>query len=377
MTTSWNWDQYTGNITWLKDRTIFLTVHGSRAYGTSIPTSDTDIRGICIAPKEYYLGCSSVCEQVEQKDPDLTVFELRKFFKLAMDANPNVLELLFTEPEDHLWVTPLGKKLLDNRELLLSKRAKFTFQGYAHSQMKRISGHRGFLLHPVEEPPTRASCGLPDRTVIPADQLAAANSAIKKRIDEWSWHELEGTDPATRQALQEEFTRRLTEITQWNETQVDQGVHMAACKSLGFDTNFLELLDRERLYGNKMREYSQYQEWKRNRNPARAEMEAKFGFDLKHALHLVRLSRSCKELLLTGKLNVRRPDAEELLSIRQGAWTYDQLMGWFKQQEIEIEEAYQKSTLPHSPDRKKLDQLCVEMVEEALSQRAPIVDGII
>lgn len=373
MNYSWTWDQYVGNLTWLPKSTIFLTNHGSHAYGTSLPTSDHDVRGIMIAPKEYYLGCTMVCEQAEQSDPDLVIYELRKFMKLGADANPNVLELLYTDPSDHHIVTPIGQMLLDNRDLFLSKKVRHTFQGYAHSQMKRIATHRRWLLNPRETQPTRDSCGLPERTVIPADQLAAAHAAIKKRVDEWNWHALEEVDASVRIALQEEFTRRLTEITNWGETNLEAEVYLAACKSLGFDSNFIQFMDKERLYANMMREYTQYQHWKKTRNPGRAELEAKFGFDTKHGMHLVRLSRCCKELLLTGTLQVRRPDAEELLAIRRGAWSYEMLMDWFTRQDVEIEEALTKSTLPHSPNRQAIDNLCVELVEESFrsSRKSP------
>jgi hypothetical protein len=320
---------------------------------------------VAIAPKEYYLGCTMVCEQAEQKVPDLVVFELRKFMKLGADANPNVIELLFTDPSDHLLVTPIGQKLLDNRDLFLSQRVRYTFQGYAHSQMKRIATHRRWLLNPREAQPTRASCGLPERTIIPADQLAAAHAAIRKRVDEWGWHTLEGVESSVRLSIQEEFTRRLTEITNWSESNLEAEVYLSACKSLGFDSNFIQFMDKERLYANMMREYTQYQQWKKTRNPDRAELEAKFGFDTKNGMHLVRLSRCCKELLLTGTLQVRRPDAEELLAIRRGAWSYEMLIDWFIHQDKEIEEALTKSSLPHSPNRLAIDKLCVELVGES------------
>lgn len=80
-----DWSMYTGNLSWLRQRTIYLTEHGSHAYGTSTPTSDLDVRGIAIAPMEYYLGFTHTFEQSVQNTPvDLTVFELQKFME-ALD----------------------------------------------------------------------------------------------------------------------------------------------------------------------------------------------------------------------------------------------------------------------------------------------------
>jgi len=362
---NFDWNEYKGNLTWLPDRTLYLTRHGSHAYGTSLPTSDVDIRGICIAPKTYYLGFSQVFEQADQKEPDFCIFEIRKFLRLASDANPNVLELLHTDPEDHLLTSQLGQKLIDHRHLFLSRKAKHTFSGYAVSQLKRINTHYRWLKNPPTGAPSRGEFGLPERTVIPGDQLAAANSAIKKRLDEWNWHELENIEPAMRQAIQDEFYRRLTEITQWSWEQTDEKVWQAAANSLGLSTNFIELLDKERQYTARLREWQQYNEWKKNRNQDRAKLEEKFGYDTKHGMHLVRLLRMCREILTEGKVLVRRPDAEELLRIRAGAWDYFELVAWAEQQDKELEELMKTSSLPKQPDRARIDDLCIELVEES------------
>jgi predicted nucleotidyltransferase len=360
---NFDWNQYKGNLSWLSDRTIYVTRHGSHAYGTSLPTSDVDIRGICIAPKPYYLGFAHTFEQADQKEPDLCIFEIRKFLRLACDANPNVLELLYTVPEDHLLMTPLAQRLIDHRSLFLSRKAKHTFSGYAVSQLKRINTHYRWLKNPPTGAPTRGDFGLPERTVIPADQLAAANAAIKKRLDEWSWHELEDLAPPMRQAIQDEFYRRLTEITQWSGDQLDSKVWQSAANSLGFSTNFIEVLDKERQYTSRLREWQQYNEWKKTRNPARAELEEKFGYDTKHGMHLVRLLVMCREILEEGVVRVRRADAEKLLQIRAGAWDYFELVSWAEKQDKELEELVKTSSLPKQPHREKIDELCMAMVE--------------
>lgn len=276
-----DWSLYKGNLNWLQKNTIYLTRYGSVAYNTNTPTSDLDIRGIAIAPKEYYIGLTNNFEQAESKNVelDLVIFELRKFMHLASNCNPNALELLFTDESDHYLDNPLGRKLLDNRDLFLSRRVKFTFQGYAHSQMKRILTHRRWLLNPLTHKPTREEFGLPDKTLIPKNQLDAANSAIKKRCDEWNWHELESVDQAARLEIQDEFNKRLLDIMCWSYTELEDKVWRAATNSLGFNSNFIELLDKERTYVNKLKDWQHYQEWKENRNPERAKMEAAFGFD--------------------------------------------------------------------------------------------------
>lgn len=357
-----DWSAYKGNLEWLPARTLFLTRHGSHAYGTNLPTSDLDLRGIAIAPADYYHGFSKTFEQAVQHEPDLTVFELRKFMKLAADANPNALEILFTDSSDHLVRTAIGDRLIESRDLFLSRRIKHTLSGYAVSQLRRIQTHHRWLKSPPTAPPTRAEFGLPDRTVIPADQLEAAKAAIQKKLDRWNLKHLDTLDVAARIDLLNEARDMLAEQT----VAMDEKAWAGAARVLGFSDNFIELLDRERRYDGRKKEWDQFQTWKRERNATRAELEAKHGYDTKHAMHLVRLLRMCREVLTTGVLRVRRPDAAELLDVRAGAWTYEKLVAWAEGEDRALGELAESSPLPHGPDRKRLDALCVELVEASL-----------
>jgi len=366
---SFDWNIYKGNLGWLPQRTLFITRHGSHAYGTNLPTSDLDLRGVCIAPKVNYLGFQphNRFEQAEQHEPDFTIFDIRKFFLLACDCNPNVLELLYTDPSDHLVLSPEWERIREKRDSFLSRKAKHTFSGYATAQLKRINIHYKWLKDPPKAQPLRSEFGLPERTVIPADQLAAATSAITKVLDSWQWRDMEEFDEPARIRMRELFTERLLEVTKWSWDDVEVNSWIAAARSIGYDTNFIELLDKERRYTAAHRTWSQYQEWKKNRNPARAALEEKFGYDTKHAMHLVRLLRMCREILSGKGVLVRRPDAAELLEIRAGMWTYDELVSWAVAQDAELSELMRTSILPQQPDRAGLEKVCVQLIEESMS----------
>lgn len=77
----------------------------------------------------------------------------------------------------------------------------------------------------------------------------------------------------------------------------------------------------------------------------------------KHAMHLVRLMRMCQEILREGKVIVRRPDAEELLRIRNGDFDYQWLLKWAEDTDASLEELYQSSPLPFSADYAAIDEL--------------------
>jgi hypothetical protein len=364
-------DWYRGNFKWINDRLAFMTRAGSFSYGTNVAGSDLDLRGIFFAPREYYLGCSKNIEQIvqnpkpESQDPDVTVFEIRKYFKLAADSNPNALEIIFTDEDDHLYQTNVGKKLLDNRYLFLSQRIKHTMSGYAMSQMRRINLHYKWLCNPITQEPTRKEFGLPEKTMIPHDQLEAAQALIRKRVDEWTWHGLEDINSDLREGILSEFERILLDITKWSWTEKNEKIELAAMNSLGFESNFLHYLDLERRYQAKRKEFESYRTWQKTRNPKRAEIEKQYGYDAKHAMHLVRLLTTCRQVLTTGKLVVRRPDAQHLLEIRNGKMKYEELVEWADKEDKELTQLMKNSSLPHSPNFKELDNFCIELIEES------------
>jgi len=360
---AFDWSLYRGNLTWLRERTIFLARHGSHAYGTNIETSDEDFRGVAIAPSEYYIGAMQRFDQAESKEPDLTIFDLRKFVSLASQCNPNVVEILFVDESDRLEVSPLGEKLLAMRDLFLTRRVKHTFSGYAASQLKRIRSHYRWLKSPVEAQPLRSDFGLPDMSRIPKDQLAAAEAAIRQKLDSWTPNFLDDLEPGHRVAVTNRMNAYLEELG----VAMNDDLWPGAARTLGFGDNFIELMAREKRYANAKREWQNYQTWKRERNPTRAALEAKSGFDTKHAMHLVRLLRMCREILTTGKVHVRRPDAEELLSIRHGAWGYERLVEWAEREDTELQSIAAESALPKAPDVAEIDRRVVEIMREGLS----------
>jgi hypothetical protein len=116
------------------------------------------------------------------------------------------------------------------------------------------------------------------------------------------------------------------------------------------------------VYNKDCDEWNHYWEWKKNRNKNRAEMEDKFGFDGKHACHLVRLLRMGVEALRDGVILVKRPDASELLSIRNGAWTYDEIVEYAEQMDHEVREVwYKKTNLRKTPDLHLAAQVLMEV----------------
>jgi hypothetical protein len=103
--------------------------------------------------------------------------------------------------------------------------------------------------------------------------------------------------------------------------------------------------------------------WEKGRNPARAEMERKFGYDVKHASHLVRLMLEGEELLAKGTITLPRPEADFLKKIKTGGYSYEQLLLMVENFDTKFEELYNTSSLPHTPDHKKVEELYLSIIK--------------
>ncbi len=297
----------------LPEGLISLCWRGSVAHGMYVPKSDPnsiddkDVMGVYIAALEHYLGFgrTDVYERWEG-EWDCVFYELRKFIGLLLNCNPNVLSLLWVKPNGVIFESPPGKRLRENRNLFVTKKAYHSFSGYAHDQFKKMisfNQEAQILMQQLENQLTAFG--------IDPDSSDAG-------------HSLRGVDGQP---------------------------------FIGATTEMMEVVKRFR--GERRRFYSGGYMGKKRR-----ELVRRVGYDAKNAAHLIRLLRMGIEFLTEGTLYVERPDATELLDIKRGVWPLEQVKAEAERLFQLAQEAYVRSSLPPEPDRARAEQLCVEMISE-------------
>lgn len=142
----------------LLDNTMYATYMGSVAYGVSNLGSDVDVYGFCLPPKESIFphlageipGFGSQVQRFEQwqqhhindksseKEYDITIFSIVKYFQLCMENNPNMIDSLFVPRTCIIHSSALSEFVRENRKLFLHKGAYHKFKGYAYSQMHKM-----------------------------------------------------------------------------------------------------------------------------------------------------------------------------------------------------------------------------------------------
>ena len=121
----------------LGENICLLTMGGSHAYGMDTDTSDIDIRGCLLNGREEILT-GNYYEQFTNDETDTVIYSLNKFLHLLSNCNPNAIEMLGCLPEHYLYLSDVGKELLENRHMFLSKRCVNAFGGYANEQLRRL-----------------------------------------------------------------------------------------------------------------------------------------------------------------------------------------------------------------------------------------------
>ena len=229
--------------------------------------------------------------------------------------------------------------------------------GYATAQAKRIESHRKWLLDPPDHEPTREEFGLLEQDEYPQAQVTAAMDAIRKQVDRWNI-DFADVDEATKIFIQDQLHKQLAEIGVGSKERFN-----AAGRILGIETNFMNLIHRQRKYTQATEHWSAYQTWKTNRNKKRKGMEEKIGYDCKHGAHLYRLTMACRTIFETGELCVYNPDPY-LMRVCNGDVSFDELMAKIEEQREDLTRIAAKSSLPNRVDPEWLEKTAIEIVKD-------------
>lgn len=308
---------------------ILLGLGGSHAYGTNIEGSDIDIRGVALNSKEDILGTSNF-EQVVNEATDTTIYSFRKIISLLTSCNPNTIEMLGLKPEHYLYLSPIGKELIDNRKLFLSKRAVQSFGGYAFSQLRRLDNKSA-------------------RTLDQAEREQHILNSITSATYVWpEKYECFKTGEGVKLYLDDS-----------DQEDMDKEIFM------DINLTHYPLRDYKSMWSDMKNIVSDYGKiGHRNKN---AIERGKLG---KHMMHLIRLYLMCIDILEKEEIiTYREQDLEYLLSFRHGKFLDEDghpIEGFYElvdHLEKRMTYAAENSSLPDKPDYDKINEFLMSVNE--------------
>lgn len=379
---------------------------GSHMYHLNTETSDEDFGGVFFCPKKMLLGLRGRYEeQVSDSKSDVVFYEFGRWLELLLKSNPTVLEGLFA-PEDCIVgeVHPAVRKILDNRELFLSKECFKTFYGYAVSQISKARGLNKKIVNPVTERKDILDfCyTFNDQGSLPIKKFLAENGLDQKycglvnipnmsdgdssiygvyydfaayfkfeNID-WARDWYNGNSPYKKffPSVSEQLSiqKRIEDkeffhyggIVHPDEIEKSNTVRLSSVPKGEKPICFMAY--NKNGYMRHCRDYKDYKEWEKNRNPVRYESNLGHNYDAKNVMHCMRLVRMAKELAQGKGFNVARTwDRDYLLDIRNHKFEYEDVMDQLEREKLEMEEAIKSCTLPEKVDSDKVNDLLYDV----------------
>lgn len=376
---------------------VYEYIRGSKLYKVNLDDgqSDTDIGGVFICPPEMLLGLrSGYVEQVTDAKGDTVFYEFGRWMELLLKSNPNAIESLFV-PEEYVIgeIHPIVQEVIKNRDLFLSKEIFKSTYGYAMAQIHRARGYnklcnipedfqrkdildfcytfKGQGSQPIKQflednGLNQKYCGLvnvPNMTGVYAvyydlpayfkfETLSnETKSKIKFDICNMTWDEL--VDKIEKREFQGYCGIANPDTDKSNDVRLS---------SVARDAKPICYMSYNKdAYTKHCKDYKEWSEWKKNRNPIRYESNRNYTYDSKNCMHCMRLIRMGKELAKGEGFNVvRTKDREYLLNIRKHKYEYEDIIAQLEKEKDEMEEAIKSCSLPENPDYEKINELLLK-----------------
>jgi hypothetical protein len=375
---------------------LYLVVRGSHAYGTNLPQSDTDYSGVFVQNLDDILGMSYV-EQINDDKNDIVIYELRRFLELLAKNNPTILELLNTPEDCIVYKHPLFDKILDNKDKFLTKICANSFGGYAKEQIGKAKGQNKkqnwekdkvtrkdvldfcYVIEGEKSIPWKVWNSGDNLERYIYDEMFCGVVNVPNARDIYSVY----FDEVAHMCFSKSFPENVRESAKYIRTEnnlplgfgykglvkTGEGVNDAESNQLRLssipkgETPICIITYNKDGYMQHCKDYKSYETWLEERNEQRWVDVESHGqkIDGKNMMHCRRLMDMAREIAEGKGIVVRRPNAQELIDIRQGKIDLQTLIDHVESEIKEIDLLYKNSNLPDKVDNKLIEQILINI----------------
>ncbi len=315
----------------LGNNIIILTLGGSHAYGTDVESSDLDIRG-CALNSKFEILTGQNFEQFLNVETDTTIYSFNKLVTLLTSVNPNTIEMLGNKPEHYFYLHPIGQELIDNAHLFLSKKAIYSFGGYANQQLRRLENKS-------------------DRLVGQAQHEEHIFKTIEHASYEFKQNYFGMPDDAIKLYID-------TAVQEGYDTEIFMDVNLTHYPLRDYKGMWAEMNSIVKSYG------------KVGKRNEKAIEHNKLG---KHMMHLVRLYMMCIDILEREKIvTYREAEHDLLMDIRDGKYLdgnrqpTSEFYELVDEYEKRLDYAKNNTSLPDNPDYNKINEFTASVNERVV-----------
>lgn len=339
---------------------LLKTIVGSQAYGTNTANSDIDYKGVYAQPVEDLIGFNYK-EQIEVSK-DECYFEVRRFLQLLQSANPTMLELLYMPPECIVEKHLAFDIIIANRDKFLTKKCLHSFGGYAIAQISKAKGLEK-KMNWEHDKITRKTpfdfCYIYEEgKTMPLLYFLERNNWVAEKCGLVALNHFKNC-----YALYYDTTGEL----EYKGIVSEKGNDVKLSSVPKGETPISIMCFNQEGYSSHCKDYIEYETWLKNRNVQRYVDIANHQqqIDGKNLLHCRRLLDMAIEIATQKTINVRRPNAQELLKIRRGEIDLAAFMQKAEEEIQQLNELFEKSDLPKEVDNDFVNDLLLKVRREA------------
>lgn len=381
---------------------LLIVIRGSQAYGTQLPTSDTDYAGVYIQPIEDILGFSYK-EQINDDKNDTVFYEIKRFLELLASNNPTILELLNTPEDCVIYKHPAFAQILNYQDQFLTKICAKSFGGYAIQQIKKAKGQDKkqnwekdkvtrkdvldfvYVIEGEKSIPWKVWNSGDNLTRFIYDEKFCGLVNIPNARDMYAVYFDERAALCHSESYPEDFRNKLKEKLKSEGNpmgygykglvKTGEGSNLAESNSLRLssvpkgETPICIITYNKDGYTSHCNDYKSYQTWLENKNEQRWVDVKSHGqkIDGKNMMHCRRLLEMAKEIAEGKGIIVRRENAQELIAIRKGEVDLESLIQQAENDIQEINKLFAESSLPDSVDRDLVNSILVDIRKQFYS----------
>jgi hypothetical protein len=368
---------------------LFEAIVGSRAYGTSIPESDTDYKFVYILPDELYGFIPQV-----HINKDHVGYEIGEFMQLIEKSNPTILELLNIPNECVITKHPIFDIVLNEKNSFITKKCSDSFGGYSRGQIKKANGQNK-MMNWEKSKLTRKTlldfCYLIDGYKTKSlkrflkdngyDQKFCGIANIPNAKDLYSLFYDKNSFYCFSEKLSEEDRNHNKKVIKEKHGKMGlgyKGIEKVDDIENGDISNSLRLSSIPRgedlicvfsynkdAYTQHCKDYNKYQNWLKSRNDKRwIDVENhNQKIDGKNMMHCMRLIDMSVEIAEGKGIIVKRPNAQELIDIRCGKIDLKTLISIAEEKIKKMDDLFENSKLPNKVDCKFTKNLLMKIRE--------------
>jgi hypothetical protein len=386
--------------------------------------SDYDYRGLYVVDPEIKLMLppfNKYDQNIKVEEFDIEYHELNKFMLEAIKNSPNFMDLLFANDKSLVGISEKGRILLDNKHIFLSNQIGKAFKGFALSQLKRMKDHKKWFtrypdIYDVEN--TLKEAYKNNHIDFDAISFNFSGSLANKLTDETANNKKVKSSMPFEEMLNIYFSKKNYDISKYMKPTIYSFLNlysMGSGLSVKMDKNMIHYLHNdstfkkknESLYfvydgeegvllnnrairhtlnkkpnlnqpikymlhfdfttfKSKSSDIKDLWKWKVERNERRSQLEEKFGYDVKHAMHTYRLLDggilTFEEGVYTPELSANR--LQEAKDILAGLHTYDEIISKANEKVQKLMELSQKGIFPEFPDVRKINEIYMEVIRK-------------